>query len=132
MAVLETIRDTLWQIASREANARPESQTITLFLESIGLVFDVFEREVFVARHGRIPTTIWVVLLALIVVGVALTGYYSGLSGARPTSAMAALALSLSTVVYVIANLDRPHNGTLHLSREAMTELHQSFRPRPR
>ncbi len=132
VAALVIIRDSLWQVASSEANAHPESQTIALFLESIGLVFDVFEREVFVARHGRIPTTIWIVMLALIVLGAALTGYHSGLSGARPTWAMAALALALSTVIYVIADLDRPHKGTLRLSREAMTELHRTFRPRPR
>jgi hypothetical protein len=130
--MLEVIRDTLWQIASGEANAKPESQTVAPFLESIGLVFDVVEREVFVSRHGRIPTTIWVVMVALIVVGAALTGYHSGLSGARPTSAMAALALALATVVYVISDLDRPHSGTLRLSREVMTELHRTFRPRPR
>jgi hypothetical protein len=45
---------------------------------------------------------------------------------------MAALAIALSTVIYLIADLDRPHKGTLRLSREAMTELHRTFRPRQR
>ena len=125
------LRDSLWQIASAEANARPEAETVGLFVSAIGDVFDVFEREVFVARHGRLPPTIWVVFLALTVLGATLVGYASGLADSRrPTSAIAALTLALSTVVYVIADLDRPGRGTLRLSREAMVELHRSFTPK--
>ena len=131
VSVLEMLRDSLWEIASAEANARPEAETVGLFVSAIGDVFDVFEREVFVARHGRIPPTIWVVFLALTVLGAGLVGYASGLADSRrPTSAIAALTLALSTVVYVIADLDRPDRGTLRLSREAMIELHRSFTPK--
>ncbi len=95
VSVLEMLRDSLWQIASAEANARPEAETVGLFVASIGDVFDVFEREVFVARHGRIPPTIWVVFLAFTMLGAGLVGYASGLSDSRrPTSAMAALTLA--------------------------------------
>ncbi len=133
VTALETLRDSLWRIASAEANAHPESETVGLFLESISNVFDVFEREVFDARHGRIPSTIWIVFLALTILGAGLIGYHSGLSNSpRPTSTMAVLTLALAIVVYVIVDLDRPNRGTLRLSREAMAELHRSFTPSER
>ena len=133
IAVLGDTRDSLWTVASVEANAQPESDTRALFVESVSDVFDAFRREIFVARYGRIPPTIWVVFIALTVIGAGIVGYQSGLgSSRRPTSAMAVLAVSLATVVYVIADLDRPNRGTLHMSREAMVELHETFTPRDR
>jgi len=45
---------------------------------------------------------------------------------------MGVLAISIATVVYVIADFDRPNRGTLRLSRDAMVELHESLTPKER
>lgn len=133
VVVLGAARDSLWTVASAEANAQPESDTRALFVESVSDVFDAFRREIFIARYGRIPPTIWFVFIALTALGAGIVGYQSGLGSARrPMSAMAVLAVSLATVVYVITDLDRPNRGTLHMSREAMVALHETFTPRER
>ena len=58
MVVLGAARDSLWTVASAEANAQPESDTRAMFVESVSDVFDAFRREIFIARYGRIPPTI--------------------------------------------------------------------------
>jgi hypothetical protein len=54
-------------------------------------------------------------------------GYQSGLNGARGLIPRFALILSLSTVMIVIADLDRPGGDLVGLSQHAMMELHKQI-----
>jgi hypothetical protein len=50
-------------------------------------------------------------------------GIQTGLGGVRHNGSELALALALSIVLYLIADLDRPGQGLVTVSQQAMTEL---------
>jgi hypothetical protein len=54
-------------------------------------------------------------------------GYHAGLSGSRRSLAVLALALAFSGVLLLIADLDRPHEGVVKVSQQAMIDLKNSL-----
>jgi hypothetical protein len=67
------------------------------------------------------------ILIFIAILTLALMGYQSGLSGARVLIPRFALILSLSTVMIVIADLDRPGGELIGLSQHAMIELQKQI-----
>jgi hypothetical protein len=55
-------------------------------------------------------------------------GYQQGSSGGKRSLAVVALVLGFSTVLYLIADLDRPGKGMLQVSQQAMTDLRRSMK----
>jgi hypothetical protein len=55
-------------------------------------------------------------------------GYHFGISGAGSFWITAALALSFSVIIVLIADLDRPRGGLVKVSQEPIVELQQKLR----
>jgi galactitol-specific phosphotransferase system IIC component len=59
-------------------------------------------------------------------------GYHAGLTGTRRSLAVLSLVLTFSAVMVLIADLDRPMEGLLKVSQQAMIDLRNSLMdPRP-
>jgi hypothetical protein len=71
----------------------------------------------------RIPGAIWVVLYALVILGMIAVGYQTAIAGSRRTWAMLILALSFSLVIALIAELDGPGSGYLTVSQQPLVDL---------
>ncbi|WP_275626901.1 hypothetical protein [Pseudomonas sp. 273] len=54
-------------------------------------------------------------------------GYHAGLSRTSRSLAEVAVALTFSIVIGLIADLDRPHEGALQVSQQALMDLRQSM-----
>jgi len=58
-------------------------------------------------------------------------GYHIGVAGRGRSLATIPLVLAFSAVMLLIADLDRPQEGLLKVSQQAMIDLRDSFRPLP-
>ena len=58
---------------------------------------------------------------------MALMGYHAALAGVRRTTAIVLLSLAFSAVIFLIADLDRPLEGLLKVSQEAMADVRESI-----
>ena len=72
---------------------------------------------------NRIPQTIWIALYAILLFSMIGMGFHSGIKGARSPIPSAALALSFSIVLFLIADLDRPRSGILRADQSMIVEL---------
>ena len=50
-------------------------------------------------------------------------GYHAGLTGLHRRGSVALLTLAFSTVMMLIADLDRPQKGFIRVSQQAMLDL---------
>jgi hypothetical protein len=75
-----------------------------------------------------VPAVIWIVLYLLLILAMVMIGYQQGISGGKRSLAVVALVLGFSTVLYLIADLDRPGKGMLQVSQQAMTDLRRSMK----
>ncbi len=121
----EELHGTLWSQAVAVAEKSPNSEVVALFIESLNDVIDLHAERAQVVLRSRIPVMLWIVLYAITVAGMAGMGYQAGLAGTSRSLAALALAFTFSAVIVLIADLDRPQEGTLRVSQQALIDLQQ-------
>lgn len=128
----EQLQDQLWAQAVALGESNPTSIVVGLFVQSLNEVIDLHAKRVTVGLRNRIPGAIWVALFAVAVLSFAAMGYHAGLSRTSRSLVELAVALTFSAVIGLIADLDRPQEGVLKVSQQALIDLRQSMQvPRP-
>lgn len=122
----EEIHDLLWAQAVSVAEVHPTPIT-GLFIQSLNDVIDLHSKRVMVGLRNRISIVIWAGLTGLALLGMFSVGYQAGLSATRRSPAMLALILAFVFVMYLIADLDRVHQGLFQISQQSMLDLQRSM-----
>ena len=125
----EDMHGQLWSKATAVALQHPESIVVGLFVESLNEVIDLHAKRVTAGLRNRIPATIWVALLTIAILSLAAMGYHAGLVGTSRSLAVIVVAVAFSAVIALIADLDRPQEGTLTVSQQALVDVMQSMQP---
>ncbi|HEU4432564.1 MAG TPA: hypothetical protein VFR51_04160 [Pyrinomonadaceae bacterium] len=126
MAKSEELHNRLWAVATTAADK--EKNVITsLFIQALNQVIDLHATRVMAGVRSRVPGIIWIVLYLLLVLAMVMLGYQSGLAKSRRSLAVLALVIGFCSVLYLITDLDRPGQGLLQTSQEAMTDLRRSM-----
>jgi hypothetical protein len=119
----DVMHDKMWAIAEEQGRREATSITIGLFVQALNEVIDLHLKRLTVGLRNRVPGTVWATLYLLLVVGMVMTGLQLGLSASRQFALELALAATFSLVLVLIADLDRPQEGLLRVSQQAMLEL---------
>jgi hypothetical protein len=122
----EALHTSLWEQADAAAKHAPASIMTGLYIQSLNEVIDLHAKRL-LAMRSRIPLVLWIALCFLTTLGMASVGYLSALAVARRSPAMLALVLAFSTVLYLIADLDRSQEGLLRVSQQPMYDLQKSM-----
>jgi hypothetical protein len=128
----EQLQDQLWAQAVAIGEHNPTSIVVGLFVQSLNDVIDLHAKRVTAGLRNRIPGAIWVALFAVAILSLGAMGYHAGLSRTSRSLAELAVAFTFSVVIGLIADLDRPQEGILTVSQQALIDLRQSMQvPRP-
>jgi len=127
----EALHDSMWALAEEVGKKDAGSTTAGPFIQALNEVIDLHLKRVTVGIRSRIPPTIWATLYLLMAVGMVMMGTQIGLSGARHIGMELALAVAFSVVLFLIADLDRPQEGLINVSQQAMVELQTKLNARP-
>lgn len=96
---------------------------VDVFLESVKEVLYLqVEREI-LREQSRISGPFWAVLYMITVTALAAMGYHGGVAGTTRSPVMMAVAVAFSLVIVIIADLDRPGQGLIDVSQQAMMDL---------
>jgi hypothetical protein len=118
----------LWRQTTEVAAKDSRSILTGLFIQSLNEVIDLHSKRALIGLHSRIPEIIWLALYFIAVLAMGALGYQEGLAGSRRSLAVPALALTFSAVMLLIADLDRPQEGLLRVSQQAMVDLQNSLK----
>jgi hypothetical protein len=116
-----------WAQAVAIAEKNPDSIVGGLFIHSLNEVIDLHSKRVSVGLRSRIPDITWAALYAVTILALATMGYHGGLTGTRRSFAILPVAFTFSVVLCLIADLDRPQEGWLQVSQQAMIDLRNSM-----
>ena len=118
----------LWlqAVAAAEKGKPPVN---SLFIQSINEIIDLHSKRIMVGLHNRIPGLVWVGLYFLIFLAMTSIGYQGGLSSIKRPVAAFLIVFAFSAVIILIADLDRPGEGLLNVSQQAMLDVKNSLPP---
>jgi hypothetical protein len=123
----QSIHTDLWKQAIAAAEVNRGSIMTGLFMESLNETIDLHSKRVFVGLYSRVPITIWATLFFLIVLGMASFGYQAGIAATKRSLGMPMFALAFASVLYLIFDLDRAHEGLLQIGQNALVDLYSSI-----
>lgn len=123
----EELHALIWEKAAAYAEKHPDSVMAGLFITSLNEVIDLHSKRLMVGLRSRVPGAIWLVLYLVSLVTMAEMGFHAGLSGTTRSVVVLGLILMFSTVLVLIADLDRGHKGLLQVSQQAMIDLKKSI-----
>jgi hypothetical protein len=121
MARAAELQDRLWAIAV-EAEKTSDTVSTGLFVQTLNDMIDLDATRVTAARN-RIPDTIWLMLFVVTIFSMAAMGYEFGLTGIRSWPATILLVIVFTTVITLIADLDRPQQGLIQVSQQPLIDL---------
>jgi hypothetical protein len=111
-------------VAAAEKERTPMT---SLYITALNEVIVLHARRVTAAVRSRVPAPMWIVLFLLAFICMAMMGYQLGLNNSRRSLAAIALVVGFSSVLFLIVDLDRPGQGTLEVSQQAMMDLRKSM-----
>ena len=122
LAESSALHDRLWAAAVAATAQNPGSIVGGLFVQSLNEVIDLDETRV-TANRNRIPDSIWMALYVVTILTMVALGYQFGLTGERSWAVIILLVLVFTAVMFLIADLDRPQQGIVQVSQQAMIDL---------
>ena len=126
IAKSEELQNRLWEVAVAAAE-KDRTPITALYVQSLNEVIDLHAKRLLAGVRSRVPAVIWIVLYLLVLIAMLMMGYHSGLLNSRRSIAVVALIVGFSSVLFLIADLDRPVQGTLQVSQQAMIDLRRSM-----
>jgi hypothetical protein len=118
----EELQDVLWSRTTALGNEVPGGDRGALASALVDMI-GVHEKRLTVGLYNRINGPIWAALYGLVVMSMGMMGYREGISGRRSILASLALAFAFSAVLVLIVDLDRPQQGLVKVSQQAMLDL---------
>lgn len=123
----ERIHADLWTQVEGLVRETPGTATLSLFVASINEVIDLHTTRMTAAIYARVPETIVFFLVFGAFLSIAVVGYGTGLSRQRGVVGTVALIVSLTAVITLVIDLDRPRNGLLQVSQQPLIDLQESL-----
>jgi len=123
----ESVQAKLWQDAVKASATAPRSIPVGLFVESLNEMIDLHAKRLLAGLRSRVPVSIWIALTSLAFLSMAAVGYQSGLAATRRSPAMVGLVIAFSSVIFLIADLDRGQEGFLQVSQQALIDVKRSM-----
>jgi hypothetical protein len=119
----EDLQNQMWVQAIIFGQKHPTSQFGALFTRALNELINVNTRRATARLRARVPEGVWLALFVVAGLSLAGVGYYCGLGGHRSWPARVMLVASFATVMLLVADLDRPGEGTIRVSQEPIEDL---------
>lgn len=119
----DELQRALWAEAESVGQQHPNSIVVGLFIEALNETIDIHATRMLTVTQGRIPAPLWVALVTVTVLTMGGVGYFCGLSRSRRSPQLLVLALCFSAILVLVADLDRPREGFIRVSQQAMVDL---------
>lgn len=117
------IQDAIWARTERLAARTPESEVLGTFIVSLNETIDLQNDRLVVGVYGRVPDTVIDVLLCGGALSLFVLGYHAGRGRRRSLTATMLFIVVLGAVVTLIIDLDRPRDGFVTVSQQALVDL---------
>jgi len=117
----DELLDDLW--IHTAAVGQNSSDVIAEFISSVNQVIASRTERLALRERSYLPDTLWAGLYLLAILALGVTGYHCGVAGTARSPVMVVIALGFSTVIMLIADIERPNQGLIRSPQQATVEL---------
>jgi hypothetical protein len=117
------IQDELWLIAEGLAPTESGSEVFSLYVDSLNEMIDIHTTRYVAGIYARVPETVLYLLVIGTLLAMGIAGYNSGLSRQRSLIGATVLVLVIGAVLVLVVDLDRPRDGFVTVSQQALIDL---------
>jgi MFS family permease len=117
----------MWAIQTRVAQSGYSPDLMSSVGESLNGIVTVSEQRVVAGIYARVPETIMFVLLAGSALALVMVGYTAGIKGRRSLLSATVLIIALGVVTTLVVDLDRPQEGLLTVSQQALVDVQRAI-----
>ena len=115
----------MWAIAAQVARSGHSPDLVSSFGESLTEVVSLNQSRVVSGLYARVPETILLLLLAGSALSLGLVGYSAGITGQRSLVSAVVLVVALGAAMTLVIDLDRPQEGFLKVSQQALLDVQE-------
>lgn len=119
----EEIQYALWRQAEPLARADSQSATLPLYVEALNNMINVHTQRIMAVVSSRLPGDLWLGIYVVAMLSMALVGIQTSYSERRNWLTLVVLVVVFSLVLALIVDLDRPTEGVLVVSQQALQDL---------
>jgi RsiW-degrading membrane proteinase PrsW (M82 family) len=115
----------LWSHGAALARENPTPIT-SIFLQTLNEMIDLHASRL-AAFRNRVPLAIYIVLFVVSVITLWLVGYYFGSHRQRVRVLTTLAALLVTSVMWLVMDLDQPVRGAIRTSQQSLFDLNQDL-----
>ena len=123
------IHEEIWATTEELARTTPDSVVLGLFIETLNDMIDLHTERVVVGVYARVPDTVLYLLVIGAWLAVAMVGYNAGLTRHRSLLSAVILIVALGAILTLVVDLDRPRDGFVRVSQQALVDLQEQLGP---
>ena len=113
----------MWAIVADVARSGYLPDLVSSFGESVTDIVSVSQSRIVSGLYTRVPDTILLLLLAGSALSLGMVGYGAGINGTRSVVSAVVLVVALGAVMTLVIDLDRPQEGFLQVSQQALLDV---------
>ena len=113
----------MWTIQARVAQTGYYPDLMSSLGESLNDIVTVSEERIVAGVYTRVPQTIMFLLLGGSALSLAMVGYSAGLRGRRSVLTATVLIVVIGIVTILVVDLDRPQEGFVNVSQQALLDV---------
>jgi hypothetical protein len=122
----EEIQDELWSIVEDNVRRGNDSDIMATYVESINQLIDVHTLRL-AGVNLRLPRVVGILVYAAMLLSFLLVGVANSADGERDFAAMLLFTFAFVAVFMIIIDLDRPQQGLINVSQDALSDLLESM-----
>jgi hypothetical protein len=119
----EELQSELWGKTEAVVKANPGRDEISAFIEAVNEVINVGTTRATIALNSRLPPALVLGLYVVFSLAMMITGFQISYAERRSILGILILIAIFSMVMMLIVDLDRPQEGLLQVSQQALIDL---------
>ena len=126
IALSEEMHAQLWSLTEAVVKETPGRDEVSLYIASVNEVINLHNRRV-AALRARLPETVVLVLYVVAALSMMMVGFQNSYNGKRNYFSALSVILIFTVVMMLIIDLDRPQEGLLKVSQQALIDLQRQI-----
>ena len=113
----------MWAVLAEAARSGYSPDLVSALGDAQSEIVAVSQARIVAGLYARVPDTVLLLLLAGSAVSLGMVGYMAGLKRRRSVLSAVVMVVALGVVLTIVIDLDRPAEGSLEVSQQALRDV---------